>query len=99
MPKHRMVDAQQPYGAAMNRALNLISANEESPVVYGSVDHDNVTYRLANGKMFRLNAEEARCAPNLRWAYAERQLGRDALAEHDRDNAALLAKLERERDR
>ncbi len=71
------------------RARNFITANEDSPVVYGSVDDNCVTYRLANGKMFHLNAEEARQADNPRWAFR-------ILAAHERENAALLAKVELE---
>jgi hypothetical protein len=50
------------------RAQSFMLANEASPVVYGSVDDNRVTYRLANGKTFRLNAAEAReAAPQ--WAF------------------------------
>lgn len=51
------------------RARNFSIANEASPVVYGSVDDHRVTYRLADGKIFRLNADEARQVPP-RWAFA-----------------------------
>lgn len=78
------------------RARNFIAANEVSPAVYCSVDEGRVTYRLADGKMFYLNAGEARLAPNPRWAFAEAQMNAAALAEHDRDNAAILARVERE---
>ncbi len=71
------------------RARNFVRCNEESPVVYGSVDEGRVTYRLANGKMFYLNAEEARQADNPRWAFR-------IMAAHERENAELLAKVERE---
>lgn len=79
-----------------NRARNFIAANEISPVVYGSVDDRRVTYRLANGKMFHLNTEEARQAPNPRWAFVERENNAKALAEHEREEAALLKRLEAE---
>ena len=68
------------------RARNFLRCNEESPVVYGSVDDNCVTYRLANGKMFHLNAEEARQAANPLWAFT-------ILAEHRREEAALLNKV------
>jgi hypothetical protein len=51
------------------RAQNFALANEDSPVVYASVDGPRVTYRLANGKLFRLNATEARQVNPL-WAWA-----------------------------
>lgn len=53
------------------RSLNFIAANEVSPIVYQSVDARKcVTIRLADGKVFRLNAEDARQVPSPRWAYA-----------------------------
>ncbi len=72
-----------------NRARNFRSANSDSPVVYGSVDGECVTYRLANGKMFYLNAEDARQVGNPLWAFT-------VLAIHERENADLLAKVEQE---
>lgn len=52
------------------RARNFLLANEVSPVVYGSVDAGRVTFRLANGKVFRLNREDARKLPHPRWEFA-----------------------------
>lgn len=52
------------------RARNFIAANEASPIVYGSVDDGRVTYRLENGKVFCLNADEARQVPHRKWAFA-----------------------------
>ncbi|HSE73955.1 MAG TPA: hypothetical protein VLB05_05535 [Dongiaceae bacterium] len=77
------------------RARNFLVANQASPVVYGSVADGCVTYRLADGKMFRLNASEARQAPNPRWAFHAR-VGRrlpKALRRHGEEEAALLARL------
>lgn len=71
------------------RARNFIAANELSPVVYGSVDGNCVTYRLADGKIFRLTTAEAQWAPNPRWAFR-------ALFQHRNEEAALLAKVEAE---
>lgn len=72
------------------RSRNFILANEVSPVVYGSVDGNCVTYRLQDGKMFHLNAEEARAAPNPRWAF------HPVLIRHRCEEVELLAKVEAE---
>ena len=81
------------------RTRNFLAANELSPVVYGSVDKGRVTYRLANGKMFRLNAEEARQAPNPRWAFAEREMNARALAASKREDAILYKRARAEAER
>lgn len=78
------------------RARNFLVANEDSPVVYGSVDGCGVTYRLANGKMFRLNMEEARRAPNPKWAFVEKSINAPALAKHEDEEARLLERVEAE---
>lgn len=78
------------------RARNFITANEVSPVVYGSMDGSCVTYRLANGQMFRLHAIDARQAPNPRWAYLEKEMLGDVPAKLERENAELLKRMERE---
>ena len=56
----------------------------------------------AEGDELRRALHAVYCYPRThaaRAARAEREAVGNALAEHDRDNAALLAKLERERDR
>jgi hypothetical protein len=78
------------------RAINFIRANEDSPVVYGSVDGHCVTYRLANGKMFRLNTEDARQAPNPRWAFLEREMNAGSIAKHEAEEAKLLDRIREE---
>ena len=78
------------------RARNFIAANEISPVVYGSVDEGRVTYRLANGKMFRLNVFEARQVPNPRWAWVEREANAETLAAVDREERDLYRRLKAE---
>lgn len=69
------------------RARSFVAANEDSPVVYGSVDGNCVTYRLANGKIFRLTLLEARQTPEPKWAHR-------VLVQHRNEEQALLAKLE-----
>ena len=81
------------------RARNFIAANEVSPVVYGSVDDGRVTYRLADGKMFRLNVDEARQVPNPRWAFLEREMNAKALAAAEREETNLYRKLKAEAER
>lgn len=71
------------------RARNFLAANETSPVVYGSVDECGVTYRLANGQVFRLGPIEAQEITNPWWAYR-------ALSGHRNEELALLAKVEAE---
>lgn len=78
------------------RSRNFLAANEISDVVYGSVDGNCVTYRLADGKMFYLNAEEARQAPNPRWAFMEREMNAKALAEHVQEEAIMLSRIQAE---
>jgi hypothetical protein len=46
-------------------------ANQQSPVVYASVDADGVTYRLQDGKRFTLDAAVARAAGVPRFAHLE----------------------------
>lgn len=79
------------------RAKNFSVANEGSPIVYGSVDAGKVTYRLADGKVFRLSSEDARQVPHPRWAYLEREWNRPALEEYERQEADTLAKVLAER--
>lgn len=71
------------------RARNFLAANEVSPVVYGSVDECGVTYRLANGQVFRLGPVEAQEIVNPWWAHR-------ALKQHRNEELALLAKVEAE---
>lgn len=71
------------------RTRNFIIANEVSPVVYGSVDGNCVTYRLENGQTFRLSANDAREASQPKWAFS-------ILARHRQEEKQLLAKLEAE---
>jgi hypothetical protein len=71
------------------RARNFAAANEVSPVVYGSVDDNCVTYRLANGKIFRLTVKEAQEAPDPQWIHR-------CLAMHRDEERELLAKVEAE---
>lgn len=80
------------------RARNFLAANEVSPVVYGSVDGGRVTYRLADGKMFRLNTEEARQVPNPRWAFVEREMNARALAAAEREEDRLYHRMRAEAD-
>lgn len=75
------------------RARNFLAANDRSPVVYGSVDDAGVTYRLADGKVFRLNTREARQAPHPRWAFAEAEMNSRALKAASREERELLANL------
>lgn len=74
------------------RARSFLNANELSPVVYGSVDGNCVTYRLASGKVFRLSTAEAATIPEPRWSFNRKQ----KLAQHRNEELELLAKLERE---
>lgn len=78
------------------RSRNFILANEVSPVVYGSVDGNCITYRLQDGKMFHLNAEEARAAPNPRWAFVEAEMNAVAIKHQRRENGDMLRKVEAE---
>lgn len=71
------------------RARNFIAANELSPVVYGSVDGNCVTYRLDNGKMFRLTLLEAQEIRDPWWAHR-------TLAQHRNEELALLTKVQAE---
>jgi hypothetical protein len=71
------------------RARNFLAANEVSPVVYGSVDDQCVTYRLANGKTFRMTPAEASQLPHPWWAHY-------TLQQHRNEELALLAKVEAE---
>lgn len=80
------------------RARSFLAANENSLVVYGSVDGNFVTYRLENGKVFRLNAIEARQVPHPRWAFSEREMNAEALQAHEREEAALYEKMRAEAD-
>lgn len=52
------------------RAASFMAANEASPVTYCSADGNRVTFRLENGKTFRLNAAEARETKPL-WAWGK----------------------------
>lgn len=71
------------------RARNFLAANETSPVVYGSVDGNCVTYRLANGQTFRMTPAEAGQMPRPWWAHY-------TLQQHRKEELALLAKVEAE---
>ena len=51
------------------RTRSFVAASESSPVVYTSVDDCGVNYRLRDGKLFRLNAREARQAGVPRFAH------------------------------
>lgn len=81
------------------RSHSFAIANELSPVVYGSVDGSCVTYRLEDGKVFRLNAIEARQVPNPRWAFIEREMNCDALAAVNREEETLYKRMRAEADR
>lgn len=71
------------------RARNFLAANELSPVVYGSVDDNCVTYRLDNGQVFRMTPAEASQLPHPWWAHY-------TLQQHRNEELALLVKLEAE---
>lgn len=51
------------------RARNFLTANADSPVVYGSVDGNAVVYRLENGKLFHLTRADCEHAQYPRWAH------------------------------
>lgn len=78
------------------RARNFAVANEGSPIVYGSVDGNRVTYRLADGKMFNLNAAEARQIRKPRWAYLEDDWNSPALKAHEREERETLRRVQAE---
>lgn len=71
------------------RARNFLAANEVSPVVYGSADETCVTFRLDNGKTFRMTPAEARELPHPWWKH-------HTLQQHRKEELALLAKVEAE---
>jgi hypothetical protein len=71
------------------RARNFLAANEVSPVVYGSVDSGCVTYRLADGKTFRMTPAEASHLPRPWWAHY-------TLQQHRNEELILLAKVQAE---
>lgn len=75
------------------RARNFLAANELSPVVYGSVDGNCVTYRLQNGKRFNLTVIEAKQVPRPRWAFLEAEMHPCALKKHHQDERDTLAKV------
>lgn len=78
-----------------SRAKNFALANENSPAVYCSVDAGKVTYRLADGKVFRLSAQDARQV-TPRWVYLERDWHKPALDAFDREQAKTLRRVEAE---
>lgn len=53
------------------RIRSFIAANALSPVVYFSAEGASVTYRLADGKLFRLSSREARDAGPPRLEHLE----------------------------
>lgn len=71
------------------RARNFIAANEISPVVYGSVDEGCVTYRLQDGKTFRMTPAEAGELPHPWWAHK-------TLKQHRNEELTLLATVQAE---
>lgn len=54
-------------------ARNFLFHNAGSPVVYGSVEGQGCTYRLANGRTFRLSSADCQHVGHPRWAHIQEE--------------------------
>lgn len=77
------------------KASRFAEANRRSPVVYGSVDENFCTYRLADGSTWTFPRREARSIGHPRWAHLVEK-GRRVLLQHRNEERELLKRVERE---